>query len=331
MTANEQPSWRTRFPIDPLPILTSSANRALRYSVQRDLIQDNGAKLEDVWTLPVVRLYLRRQQSNGSWQYPGGGRTYLRSSESYDQLETYRVFAELVEKYAMDKSNPSIQHAAEYLFSAQTDEGDFRVIYGTQYTPNYSAGIMELLIKAGYADDRRIKRGFRWLLSIRQRDGGWAIPLRTRGMNFTRTVLNSTELIQPNYDKSFSHLVTGVVLRAFAAHPVYRASPEAQHAGSLLSSRLFKSDTYPDRRTAEYWKRTSFPFWFTDMVSALDSLSRLGFSPAQKPIADALDWFVRRQQDDGGFNLKIVRGKDPDTRLWICFAVCRLFKRFYKE
>lgn len=281
--------------------------------------------------IPVVKSYLQRQQPNGSWRYPGGGRTYLRSAENYDQLETYRVLGELVEKYAMDKTNPSIERAVEYLFSVQTDKGDFRGIYGTQYSPNYSAGIMELLIKTGYADDPRIKKGFHWLLSLRQNDCGWAIPLRTNGMNLTRTVLNSTDLIQPNCDKSFSHLVTGIVLRAFAAHPEYRKTTEVWHAGALLASRLFKPDTYPDRRTVAYWEHISFPFWFTDAVSALDSLSLLEFTSTQKPIADALDWIVRRQQDDSGFNLKIVRGKDLDSRLWICFAVCRIFQRSYRE
>lgn len=330
MTSHNQPSWRTRFRVDPLPILVSSSNIALRYCVQRDLLMDAGATPEALWKLPVVRSYLRRQQLNGSWRYPGGGKPYLRSAENYDQIETYRVLGELMEKYAMDKSHPSIERAAEYFFSAQTSEGDFRGIYGTQYTPNYSAGIMELLIKAGYADDSRIKKGFHWLISIRQHDGGWAIPLRTKGMNFTRAV-NNKEVIQPDCDKSFSHLVTGVVLRAFASHPSYRMSKEARQAGVLLESRLFKADMYPDRRKAEYWEHTSFPFWFTDVVSALDSLSLLGFTPSQKPIADALDWVVRRQQDDGGFNLKIVRGRDPDARLWICFAICRVFQRSYKE
>jgi hypothetical protein len=331
MTSSDQASWRARFRVDPLPLLVSSSNAALLYCVHRDLLMDAGATSKVVWELPIVRSYLRRQQPNGSWRYPGGGRPYLRSAENYDQIETYRIFGELVEKYAMDKSRPSIERAAEYLFSVQTDEGDFRGIYGTQYTPNYSAGIMELLTKAGYAKDSRIDKGFRWLLSIRQHDGDWAIPLRTKGMNFTRTVLNDKEVIQPDRGRPFSHLATGVVLRAFAAHPVYRTSPEAHHAGSLLTSRFFKPDTYPDRRTAEYWEHTSFPFWFTDAVSTLDSLSLLRFTPTQKPIAGALEWLLRRQQDDGGFNLKIVRGKDPDARLWICLAVCRVFQRFYRE
>jgi hypothetical protein len=311
------------------PLLLSSSNTALLYAVQRDLLGKTNIRPETVWEAKVVRSYLRRQQPNGSWRYPGGGKAYIRSSENYDQIETYRVLAELVEKYAMDRAHPAIEPAAEFLFSWQTEEGDFRGIYGTQYTPNYSAGIMELLIKAGYAKDARIEKGFRWLCSIRQHDGGWAIPVRTRKMNFTETVLHVKETLQPDRDRPFSHLVTGVVLRAFAAHPTYRVSPEARHGGSLLAARLFTPDAYPDRRTVEYWEHVSFPFWFTDAVSALDSLSLLGFLPKEHEIADALTWFVHRQKKDGSFNVKIVRGKDPDTRLWISFAICRIFKRFH--
>ncbi len=322
-------SWRSRFRVDPLPRLVSSTNEALRYQVGRKLLDDTDATPEAIREIPVVRSYLRRQQPDGSWRYPGGGKAYLRSCENYNQLETYRILAELVEKYAMDRTLPSIENAAEYFFSVQTDEGDFRGIYGTQYTPNYSAGIMELLVKAGYAKDARIKRGFRWLLSIRQHDGGWAIPVRTRRMKFSPATLQQAEVVKPDRDRQFSHLVTGVVLRAFAAHPVLRGSPEARHAGKLLASRLFKADPYPDRHTVEYWEHVSFPFWFTDIVSALDSLSILGFSPEDLGIADALSFCVKRQKPDGSFNLKIVRGRDPDSRLWICFAVCRIFKRFY--
>jgi len=58
--------------------------------------------------------------------------------------------------------------------------------------------------------------------------------------------------------------------------------------GVLLASRLFAADTYPDRRAPGYWTTFSYPFWFTDLLSALDSLSRLGFSSADGRIQQAL-------------------------------------------
>ena len=177
---------------------------------------------------------------------------------------------------------------------------------------------MELLIKAGYDGNPKIEKGFEWLLSIRQNDGGWAIPLRTVGAKYADTL--NAETIKSNLTKPFSYLVTGVVLRAFAASERHRKSPEAVTAGKLLASRFFKKDVYPDRNTPQYWERVSFPFWFTDIVSALDSLSVMGFTQDSSHIDNALNWLKSRQKDNGLFELKIVRGKDKDSEILDMFS-----------
>ena len=253
-----------------------------------------------------MRRLLRKQKDNGSWPYRGARRTYLRSADSYDQLETYRTVGELVEKFGMTCDHSAVRIAADYLFSHQTDEGDFRGIYGTQYSPNYSAAIMELLIKAGYARDDRIAQGFQWLLHIRQRDGGWAIPLRTVGAKLDSLMMKD-DPVQPDRSKPFSHLVTGVVVRAFAAHERRRASSAAMKAGTLLASRFFRRDVYPDRSAAVFWTKFSYPFWFTDLLSSLDSLSRLGFDLRDTGIKQALAWFVAKQRSSGVWELKMVQ------------------------
>ncbi len=186
--------------------------------------------------------------------------------------------------------------------------------------------IMELLIKAGYAQDERISRGFDWLLSIRQDDGGWVIPFRTHKLKYTpENVMEET--LQPVRSKPFSHLATGTVLRAFAAHPEQRHHPAAHRAGELLASRFFKRDTYPDRGAVSFWTGFSFPFWFTDLLSALDSLSQLGYEADHPDIRRGLDWFVEQQNEDGGWSLHILRGKERDVPQWLGLAICRLFSR----
>ncbi len=319
-------NWREELRVDPVPVLISSNNRAVEYFARRDLLGEKMASIETLWELPEVKRILRKQQVDGSWKYPGGGKEHLRSQEDYNQLETYRILGELVEKYGLNTRHPVIRMAAEFLFRRQTDEGDFRGIYSNQYTPNYSAAIMELLIKAGYDGNPKIEKGFEWLLSIRQNDGGWAIPLRTIGAKYADAL--KAETLEPDLAKPFSHLATGVVLRAFAASKKYYNSPEAATAGKLLASRFFKRDVYSDRNTPEYWGKVSFPFWFTDIVSALDSLSLLGFSGDEPDIDGALGWLKRRQNDDGLFELKLMKGKDKDLKFWICLAICRLFKLF---
>jgi hypothetical protein len=315
--------------IDPVPLLASSNNAAISFFANRDLLGIGSGAVSTLWDLPEAKKIVAKQSRGGSWHYPGG-KSHVRSQENYDQLETFRQAGTLVEKFGFTREHPAMEHAADFLFSFQTDEGDLRGIYGNQYATTYVGAIMELLVKAGYARDPRIARGFRWLLAMRQSDGGWAIPLRTAGVPFSEfaDVKRHPKPIPPDRCKPSSHLVTGMVLRAFAAHPVRRRSAETHRAGELLAGRLYKRDFYGDRGAVDYWERVSFPFWFTDIVSALDTLSRLGFGADVLPIHSALRRLREIQRPDGTFRLKLVRGADKDLPLWICLAVCRSLERW---
>jgi hypothetical protein len=325
-------TWGRLLKVDPLPFLASSKNAAIVFFSRRDLLGAAPGPVSAMWDLPEARKIVARQNPDGSWRYPGG-KPHVRSRENYDQLETFRQVGVLVEEFGFSREHPAMQRAADFLFSFQTDAGDFRGIYGNQYATTYVGAIMELLIKAGYADDARIAKGFRWLLAMRQSDGGWAIPLRTVGVRFSEFVdlMRHPKPIAPDRSKPSSHLVTGMVLRAFAAHPVHHKSAEARQAGELLVTRLYKRDTYSDRGDVSYWERVSFPFWFTDIVSALDSLSRLGFGIDVPTIHAALDRLKKVQRADGSFGLKLMKNKSADLPWWICLAVCRSLKRWQES
>jgi hypothetical protein len=320
-------SWLNQLRYNPLPLLLESPNQAINYFTRRDLLDEKIVTQPDFTAIPVVNKLLRQQQSNGSWRYLADKGE---QQSNYDQLETYRNHGILVEKYGLTSSNSAIKKAAEFLFTFQTPAGDFRGIYGNQYTPNYTAGIMEIIIKCGYADDKRITTGFEWLMSTRQNDGGWAIPLRTRKLKMDNASFTA-HTIETDKNMPVSHMVTRVVIRAFAAHPHYRKLKEARKAAKLLSSKLLLKDNYPtDRGAIEYWFKFTYPFWFTDLISVLDSLSYMGFNPEEQQISKALDWFRENQQPDGRWTLKILKqASDHDTALWLHLAICRVFKKFY--
>jgi len=318
--------WKARLAVDPVPPLLSCGSEAVAYFAARDLEDEIVPPVRRLWSLPEVERVLRRQRDDGSWRY-AGSRREVRSPQEYDQLETYRVLGWLVEKYGMDDRHPAITAAAEFLFSFQTEEGDFRGIYGRQYTPNYSGAIMELLIKAGYRKDPRVESGFRWLGAMRQYDGGWAIPVSTVGGRLDDDTMRAAPL-EPSLSQPSSHLVTGMVLRAYAAHRRKRRSREAREAGELLASRFFQRDRYAGRQSPDYWARVSYPFWFTDIVSALDSLWFIAFTAENVHLDGALRWLAERQKHDGLFDLKILRDKDRDAPHWVSLAVSRQFKRY---
>lgn len=312
------------FRYDPVAPLLSSAHEPIRYWARRDLLRARVGPVDGLWDDPALGKLLRAQRADGSWRYRGGSE-HLRARSGYDQLETYRWLGELVEKYGMTHRHGSLARAAEFLLGFQTDEGDIRGIYGTQYSPNYSAAIVELLVKAGFGDDRRVRRVFDWLAATRQDDGGWAIPLRTRGRTFS--CLGDTT-ITADRTKPSSHLVTGVVLRAFAVHPRRRRGAVARHGASLLAASLFNRDRYPDRAAPDFWTRCGFPFWHTDVIAALDTLGRIGHPASDPQVRRALAWLAGRQRPDGSFELTLLRTRDKALPQWLGLAICRAVMRF---
>ena len=316
--------WAESLRHDPIPALLASDDEALSYFVRRDLLGQEVGPVHLLWTLPEAAKILAKQQPDGSWKYPSR-RQHGFPGEDFAQLETYRQLRVLVEQYGFDRGHPSVERIAVYYFTKQTDEGDIRGIFGPEYAPHYTAWIMELLIKSGYEDEESIERGFQWFRAMRQDDGGWAWPIRTAGVRYQDAVLDP-DPTQPDRSKPFSHVLTGAILRSYACHPRHRGAAEARTAAALLKSRFFKPDSYPDRRGGSYWTKFQFPFWWPNILTALDSLTFMGDHDLQV----GLDWFVRHQQEDGlwpsGYK-DTGTPKSQSARLWVGLAVCRVFER----
>lgn len=317
--------WKSQFKYDPIRPLLESGNKQVAYFTNKDILDMPAEPIEILWNLTIPKQILRKQMPDGFWKYPG--RTAWHTTD-YDQLETYRQLGFLIQMFGFNKSHAAIDKAAEYLFTKQTTAGDFRGIYAAQYSPNYTAAITELLVLAGYDNDPRVKKTFDWLLNIRQNDGGWALPLRTQGHNLK--VILDKQTIEPDKSKPFSHLITGIVLRPFAAHPKYAPSTEAVTAGELLKSRFMKKDVYTDLKSPSAWQTFSYPFWNTDLISSLHTLAKLGFSKNDKQIGLALKLLIDKQTEKGLFDLHKNHDRYHDQDLWLALSICRIVKTLDK-
>jgi hypothetical protein len=134
----------------------------------------------------------------------------------------------------------------------------------------------------------------------------------------------------------FSHQATGMVLRAFAVHPSRSKSEQVRVAAARLKARFFQADRYNDRKAPRYWTKFQFPFWWSNLLTALDTLSLIGFSPEDPDVRRGLDWFVANQGDNGLWKTSYeqagrreLSAKELGAKLWVSLAVCRVFKRFY--
>lgn len=282
--------------------------------------------IETLWVLPQVTRLVQKQLGDGSWKY--AGKTFdPDTGQNYYLLETYRNLRVLVEMYALNREHPALALAAEYLFSCQTDEGDIRGIIGNQYMPYYHGSILELLIKAGYADDERVTAGLDWLLDMRQEDGGWIVPAQAVPSKERTAAFWSGKPVLPPRSLPHAHLATGMALRAFAVHPDYYRRPEVVAAGNCLKSRLFRADAYGDRKAPGYWLKFQFPFWWTSLLTALDTLAKLGFDDQDSDIGRGLDWFSANQEPDGLWPTGYGSGKLAESnRHWVGLAICRVLK-----
>jgi hypothetical protein len=311
-------------PIDPLPTLLASGDPALVYFIRRDLLDESAGPITALWELAEARRSLKKQQPDGRWRYPGNTQSGV-PGQNYDLLETFRQLGILVEQYGFNREHPAIQQAAAFVFSCQTEEGDIRGILSNQYMPYYHGMILAQLIQAGYTAEPEIQRGLAWLLSVRQADGGWMVPFQ--GVHPRTPEMWPGPPIPANPAWPSSHLATGMALRPFAL----LHAPGVDKAADWLKGRLFKPDHYYDRQAVAYWFKFQYPFWWTNLLTTLDSLGRLGYSLEDAEISRGLAWFIENQEPDGLWPTGYGSGsKAEPNRRWVGLAVARMIKVFEK-
>jgi hypothetical protein len=332
MSDNTAQTWQKQLHFDPLPALLAAENRAIAYFTRRELLGDKKEPINTVWELPQPQKIVHKQQADGSWTRAGKNKE-IYPPNHYALVETFKNFRQLVEEYAFNKNHPAIPKAAEFLFTFQTKEGDFRGFIGNQYAPYYTGYLLSLLIMAGYKDDPRTDKGLNWLLSMRQIDGGWTIPMLTHKLDKAtqnRITTQFAEALQTDRSQPFSHNWTDMALRAFVVHPVYRKFQGIVAAGRLLKSSLFKADNYGSYHSPDYWTR--FTFWWPNLLTALESMRPLRFPTTDPDIKKALDWFTENQQPDGLWKIeqdKEVKDNQKEEQLWLALRICRLLKKYY--
>ena len=330
-------NWRKKLRFDPVPPLLASEDEALRYFARRDLLGEDPGPVSRLWELPAPRRILRKQLPDGSWPRAGA---IKHAAINYHLIEAWRHLRVLVQQYGFTREHPQAQMAAEFILTCQTEEGDIRGFLANQFATYYTGALMAVLIQAGYEDDPRIERGFRWLLSMRQEDQGWTVPLITHKFDrasMYRLTSQHAPPVEPDRSKPFSHNWTGMVLRAFAAHPEHRRSEAARIAARHLASRFFKPDSYTSYQAASYWVRFEYPFWWNHLVAALDSISLIGLPQEDKQIRLGLTWLIDHQEHSGLWRLSYVdtakkaheTAKRQSMALWVSLAICRVLRRFY--
>lgn len=314
-----------------IEFLLARGNLPILYWLKKDILEvPTDREYRNLQKFAVRIRLLKRQRQNGTWcRRKFEGQPLW--ERTYTIVETLRSVLRLY-NYGCEREEESIQKALQFLYSTQSRGGDFRGAYLNEYAPTYHALTLEILCLYGDDEDERTQKGFRWLLSKRQDDGGWVIPYRTADKEDLKSRFNpdpqtKRDPIEPDTSQPYSHLVTGMVLRALAASSTWGQSDVARKAGELLLNRFFMPDKYEDRRLTSFWEEITYPFWATDILSSLDSLSKIGFDVHDERIQKALLWLKSRQSREGFWESGVAKSSLED-HLWVTLAVLRVIKRF---
>lgn len=187
----------------------------------------------------------------------------------------------------LDKSTPAIQKIVDLLFEFKLRlSSPFNFFYEEMCV---SANTARILTTFGYADDRRTRKLFDWLIEDQRADGGWNCSADTPG---------TLDVWEP--------------LAAFAALPKAQRSPAMERAidrGAefYLKRKLFREG----KKLYAPWLRFHYPIhYYYDILLGLDLMTQLGFAgdrrlaPALKILADKRPpdgrWLMDRSHPDVG-------------------------------
>jgi hypothetical protein len=231
-----------------LPLLLADPSTCLRWLVLRDLFHRpaHDPELEELALQresdPIIAEILALQEADGSWHAgmsapgsAGGERTY-RTAFALTRLGYLGI----------DSAHPSIERAAEYLFSQQLPDGSWplgkydvqadggsepSIQEGYSMIPLQTAFPLRGLVACGYACDPRAERAYDWLLAQRLPDGAWPTGISSGvygGVGGYRRLAHSRWGCRSN--------TTGALI-CLALHPERRRSEPARRAIDHLLGR----------------------------------------------------------------------------------------------
>jgi hypothetical protein len=312
--------WQTLLKADPLPWLLEPDNPPARYGALTHLLNHPASdpKVREaraaIPAYPPVAELLATQHHDGYWIKPD---YYLPRGRG--TFWTLGLLADL----GLTNANEHVQRGCAYMFSFQRENGAFsrrRRVSGKGLvwsdSPEFCthARIVRFLLQFGYGDDPRTQAGLDWLLAHPRQDGMWFCRPEGR-YGCLRATLD--------------------VLRAAALDQQAARHPAVARAAAVVCELLLEP------RMSRYhvknsWTNLEYPHFDYDLVSALDTLARLGYTAQQPKIAAALEYLLSRQLPTGAWPLDVITygspldaGQPGAPHKWLTLDALRAIKLLY--
>jgi hypothetical protein len=318
--------WKHKLKADPTVWLLDLECSPVRYWTLVDIVNRPPDDLEVraaqavIPTYPPVAELLATQERDGYW---GKGDYYLpRASRG-----TFWVLSVLGD-LGLTVEEEHIRRACDWMFTHQRENGAFcrrrrvsgqGMVWQKHTEPCTHARIVRFLVQFGYAQDPRVRKAIDWLLPIQRDDGMWFCR-GAEGRGCLRATLD--------------------VLRLAALDPQTAVHPGITQAATAVCDLLMepRMSRYHVGDAWGTWECLKYPYFGFSVISALDALARLGYTPEEPKIAGAVEYLLSRQLPDGTWPLDdswsrspIYFGQPGEPNKWLTLDALRAVKLLYKS
>jgi hypothetical protein len=187
------------------------------------------------------------------------------------------------------------------------------------------------LIRLGYLEDSRVKRGINWITNYQRFDDG--IKEAPKGLPYDKH--------KRCWGKHSCHMGVVKALKALAEIPTNKRDKRVestieQGVEYMLKHHIHKRSHDLSRVSKPGWLRFGFSLlWQTDALEILGILTKLGYR--DKRMQEAVDLVVSKQEEQGRWTLESTFNGRLQTNIeqkgkpskWITLNALKALKEFY--
>jgi hypothetical protein len=331
--------WRSVLKADSTGWLLGKDNPSVRYFALMDILEKSEKKSElkeargKIMETGAVPRILAKQKKEGYWEAPERFYTAKYKGTVWQLI----ILAEL----GADESDERIKKSCEFILqnSQDPESGGFSVWRSAKTGGGRSSGVIPCLtgnmvwslIRFGYLEDPRVKRGIDWFTAYQRFDDG--VERKPKDWPYERW--------EACWGKHSCHMGVVKALKALAEIPVEKRSKKVKNTLKEGVEYLFKHHIYKRshdlrRISKPKWLRFGFPLMYqTDVMEILGILTSLGYK--DKRLQEAVDLVVSKQDKhgrwimestfNGRFQTNIEQKGKPSK--WITLRALKVLKKFY--
>jgi hypothetical protein len=331
--------WKRLLKADPIDWLLEEDNPSVRFFTLTGLLNKphNGSlarKAKDqIMQVGVVPKILSRQKEGGYWETAED--FYVRTKYNGTVWQLI-ILAEL----GADKDDTRIKKACEFIlqWSQDRESGGFSYRgsagnggFHSAVVPCLTGNMVWSLLRFGYFDDPRVRRGIDWIVEYQRFDD--AIEKAPRGWPYDKR--------EPCWGKHTCHMGVVKTLKALAEIPVrkrtQRVNKTIENAAEyLLVHNIHKRSHDLSRVSKPGWLKFGFPLMYnTDVLEILGILTGLGYRDSR--MQEALELVISKQDEQGRWKLEStyngrfqvnIEQKGKPSK-WVTLNALRVLKGFY--